>query len=108
MATIIDGVALTEALTSTAVTTNPSYLRIQTEISDAEADEYVIQSYLVNDGITDVPLLNADNVPIQHKLNGNKKVSFLFQKINSVSIKVVLTPGINGNSGSVTVTTIES
>lgn len=108
MATIIDGVALTEALTSTAITTNPDNLRIQTEIADAEVGEYVIQSYLVNDGVTDVPLLNSDNVSVRHKIAANGKLSIYFPKINSASIKVKLTPGPNGHSGSATVTTIES
>ena len=92
MATIINNVALTEARTSTAVS-NPNNVRIQTEISGAEADEWAIQSYLVNDGSADVPLIDSNDHEITHKIIGNDKVSVNLIGVNSASLKVKLTPG---------------
>lgn len=109
MATIINNVSLASgAITSTAVTSDPKFLRIQTEITGAGDDEFVIQSYLINDGIDDCPLLAGDNVTeVKHKIIGNDSVSVNFASINSASIKVKLTPGASGNAGSAIVTTKE-
>lgn len=107
MATIINNVALTESRTSTAVS-NPNNVRIQTEITGAGAAQWAIQSYLVNDGVTDVPLLDSNDKEITHKIIGNDKVSVNLLGVNSASLKVMLTPGTGGNSGSATVTTKEA
>jgi len=110
MATIINNVSLaTGEITSTAVTSDPSLLRIQTEITGAVDDEFVIQSYLTNDGTNYCPLLAGDYVTeIKHKIIGNDSVSINLASINSASIKVKLTPGAAGNAGSATVNTKEA
>jgi hypothetical protein len=104
MATIIDNVSLASgAITSDAVTSNPDMLRIKTVISGAEADEYVVLSVLVDD----VPMLNDKLLPFEKKIFENASLSLNFASINSASIKVVLTPGAAGHSGTATVTTYE-
>ena len=108
MATIINNVSLASgAITSTAVT-NPNNVRVQTEISGAGSDEFVFQTYLVNDGSDYVPLVDSNNKEISHKIAANDKVSINLIAVNSASLKVVLTPGYAGNAGSATVNTFES
>lgn len=107
MATIINNVALTGgAITSSAVTSNPSLLRIETAITGAGADEFVMLTIKV--GASDLPLLDENYKPIQKKIKGNSSLSLNIAGINSDSIKVVLTPGAAGNAGSATVTTYET
>jgi len=108
MATIINNVSLADgAITSTAVS-NPNNVRIQTEITGAGAAEFVIQTYLVNDGSADVPLLDENSKEIKTKILGSDKVSVNIAGINSASLKVKLTPGAAGNAGAATVTTKEA
>lgn len=108
MATIINNVSLASgAITSTAVA-NPNNVRIQTEITGAGDGEFVIQSYVVNDGSADVPLIDSNDKEVIHKIVGNDKVSINLIAVNSASLKVVLTPGAAGNAGSATVKTFES
>jgi hypothetical protein len=105
MATIIDNVSLASgAITSSEITTNPDMLRIKTVITDAEADEYVVLSLLVDD----VLMLSDKLLPFEKKIFENASLSLNFASINSASIKVVLTPGAAGHSGAATVTTTES
>jgi microcompartment protein CcmK/EutM len=108
MATIIDNVSLADGEIISSAIANPNNVRIQTEISGAGAGEWVIQSYLVNDGSADVHLLDENNARITHKIIGNKEVSVNIIVINSASLKVRLTPGAAGNTGAATVTTKET
>lgn len=72
MATIIDNKNLVTdlvdgKLTSTAVITDPTYLRITTVTTNAtNSTDFAIQTYLVDDGNGDADLLDANDNKIEN------------------------------------------
>lgn len=99
MATIVDNQNLTDDLVdgkieSSAITSDPTLLRIQTEVTNSSSEDYFLfQTYQVNDGNGYADLLDENNRQIKHKIKGNDIVSINLLNVNSANIKVILTPG---------------
>lgn len=107
MATIIPGVSLgSGVITSSAIISDPSQVRIHFDTTGATEGDYSIVTYLVNDGAADAPLTDENDCIVENKITENNPMSKNLIAVNSASIKVVVTPK-SGSTGTLTATTKE-